>query len=382
MGFLGEDVGAVRRCVDKPLPEGVRDGADQQQVAHAVEQVEGEAAGLVAGLDDLVDGAVHRASVAVGEGVDGGVEKRQVRHAQQWQRQLVGQAVLAGAGEHLVQNRQGVARRAAACADDQRVDVLVDVDAFFLHHVLHQLAHRLRRQQPERVVVGARADGAQHLLRLGGGEDENQVGWRLLHDLQQGVVALFGDHVGLVDDEDAVARLRRREQRALAQLAHVLHAAVGSGVKLHHVQVAGPARRERNAGFAHAARGGSRPLGAVQGARQDARRGRLSAAARAGKEVGVRDPPVVQGGRKWAGHLLLADDLAERCGAVFPVQSHAGKSSPRWTPQLPRRRAARRWLRRPSRCALRREAAATARGGCFGLSHPPRAGRTRRPWSG
>ena len=263
VGLLGEDVGAVRRCVDKPLPKGVRDSADQQQVAHAVQQVEGEAAGLVAGLDDLVDGAVHRARVAVRQSVDGGVEQRQVRHPEQRQRQLVGQAVLAGAGEHLVQDRKGVARRAAAGADDQRVDVLVDVDAFFFHHVLHQLAHRLRRQQPERVVVGARADGAQHLLRLGGGEDEDQVGGRLLHDLQQGVVALLSDHVGLVDNEDAVARLRRREQGALSQFAHVLYAAVGGGVELHHVQVAGAARRERDTGFAHAARGGGGPFGAV-----------------------------------------------------------------------------------------------------------------------
>ena len=293
MRLLSEDVGAVRRCVDKPLPEGVGDGADEQQIAHSVEQVQRKTPRLVAGLDDLVDGAVHRGRIPVGQGIHGGVQERQIRHAKQRQGKVVGQPVRPGAGEHLVQNRQRVARGPTAGADDQWVHVLVHVDALFRHHMLHQLTHRLRRKQAERVVVGARADRVQHLLRLGGGEDEDEVRGRLLHDFQQGVVALFRDHVGLVDDEDAVARLRRREQRALAQLAHVLHAAVGGGIQLHHVQVAGAARRQRHAGFAHSARRRRRPVHAVQRARQNARRRRLAAAARAGEEVRVRDPPVV-----------------------------------------------------------------------------------------
>ena len=77
-----------------------------------------------------------------------------------------------------------------------------------------------------------RADSGQHLFRLGGREDEDQVLRRLLHDLQQSVEALLGDHVRLIDDEDAVAGIRRGVERAIAQLTHVIHAVVGSGIQL------------------------------------------------------------------------------------------------------------------------------------------------------
>ena len=55
----------------------------------------------------------------------------------------------------------------------------------------------------------ARADGADDFFWLGGSENEDQVLWGFLHNLQQGVEALGGDHVGFVDNEDAVAGFRR-----------------------------------------------------------------------------------------------------------------------------------------------------------------------------
>ena len=68
-------------------------------------------------------------------------------------------------------------------------------------------------------MVGARADGADDLLRLGGGEDEFHVRRRLLDEFEQGVEALRGDHVGLVEDEDLVAVAGGGEGGALAQVA-------------------------------------------------------------------------------------------------------------------------------------------------------------------
>ena len=98
----------------------------------------------------------------------------------------------------------------------------------------------------------------------------------------------------LVDDEDAVAGLRRREHGAFAQLTHVVDTAVGGGVELHHVQVPGATRRQRHAGRALATRSGCRPLNAVQRARQDARRGRLATPPRPRKQVRMADAPVVE----------------------------------------------------------------------------------------
>ena len=72
----------------------------------------------------------------------------------------------------------------------------------------------------------------QHLVRLGGGEDEDQEVRRLLDQLEQGVEALRGDHVRLVDDVDLVAVADRREERPLAQVTGVVDAAVAGRVDL------------------------------------------------------------------------------------------------------------------------------------------------------
>ena len=61
-----------------------------------------------------------------------------------------------------------------------------------------------------------RADGGQHLLRLGGGEHEDQVFRWLLDDLQERVEAGGRHHVRFVDDEDAIPRLRGSEEGLIA----------------------------------------------------------------------------------------------------------------------------------------------------------------------
>ncbi len=188
-------------------------------------------------------------------------------------------------------------------------------------------AHGLGRQQPERVVMGARPDGRQHLLRLGGGEHEDEVfGW-LLDDLEQRVETRGGHHVRFVDDEDAVSRLGGRVERSVAELTGVVDAAVAGRVEFDDVDVAGAVGRQRDAGVAHPARGGGRALLAVQRARQDARRRRLAAAPRAGEQVGVVDPAGRQRRRQWLGDVLLADHFAERRGPVLAVESHGEQAT-------------------------------------------------------
>ena len=68
------------------------------------------------------------------------------------------------------------------------------------------LLQHARGHESEGVVERARADGGDDLVGLGGREDEaHVVGW-LLDELEQRVEARIGDHVGLVDDVDLVAR--------------------------------------------------------------------------------------------------------------------------------------------------------------------------------
>ena len=82
----------------------------------------------------------------------------------------------------------------------------------------------------------------------------------------------------------------------------------------------GPAAGQLAAAVALAARVGHRRQRAVERAGQDARRGGLAAAARAGEEVGVVDPVVAQRRAQGLGHVLLADDLGEGLRPVAAVE--------------------------------------------------------------
>ena len=167
---------------------------------------------------------------------------------------------------------------------------------------------------------------------------------RLLERLEQGVEGLAREHVDLVHDVHLEAAVDRREGDLVAQVAHVVDAAVGGGVHLDDVQ-----RRAVGDGDAVAADAARRGGGAVPGAvgadaverlGEDARGARLPGAARPGEDVGVGDlvglDRVAQGARD----VVLSDELGEGLGAVLSVQRtlHGMASVPR-EPVRPRRRS-------------------------------------------
>src|SRR5699024_728090 len=100
-----------------------------------------------------------------------------------------------------------------------------------------------------------------------------------------------------------------------------VHTAVAGGVDLHHVETPGTAVGEIAAGVALATGDVRRPLGAVQAAREDARRGGFATAARAGEQVGMTDPPGPQSTPQRRGDGVLADHFGEGLRAITTVQS-------------------------------------------------------------
>ena len=250
-----------------------------------------------------------------------------VGHAEQAQRPVVGDALRARTGQQLVQDRQRVAGRTAAGADHQREDLLGHRNALASADALQQAPHHRRRQQPERVVMGARADGGEHLLRLGRREDEDEVLRRLLDDLEQRIEARRRDHVRLVDDEDAVAALGRGVERAVAEVAGVVDAAVARGVEFHNVEVARSTRSERHARRARAARRRRRSLDAVQRTREDAGRRRLTATAGPGEQIGMVDAAGIECSAQGRGDVLLADDFGEGCRTIGAIESHGSQTT-------------------------------------------------------
>ena len=102
----------------------------------------------------------------------------------------------------LVEHRQGVADRALAPPGDQLDGLGRHVEAGVGGHPPEVLGQQVERQEAELEVLGAAADGGQHLLGLGGGQHEDDVAGRLLEGLEQGRRRVGGQHVDLVDDVD------------------------------------------------------------------------------------------------------------------------------------------------------------------------------------
>ena len=295
-------------------------GVDDDQVAEALEQVLDEAARIVPGLDDAVHGIEDGAGVTGRHGFDDVVEERRMGVPEERDGEFVVEAVLTGTGHQLVEDGEGIADGTPACADHQREHpgrhghVLLAAEKLEVRH------EGLRRNEPERVVVRAGPDGADDLVGLRGGEDEEDVLRRLLDDLQQGVEARRRDHVGLVDDEDLEAVADGREGGTLAEVAGIVDATVTGGVDLDDVEAAGAVTRQFDAAVTRAARCGGGPLGAVEAAGQDAGGGGLAAAAWAREQVGVIDAVLVDGRHQGFGDMLLADDVREGLGTVAAVE--------------------------------------------------------------
>src|SRR4029078_4332716 len=209
----------------------------------------------------------------------------------------------------------------------QRLHRVVDRYLLGGADAFQQRSHGPRGQQPERVVMRARPDGRQHLLRLRRGEYEDQMIRWLLDDLQQRVEACRGDHVRLVDDEDPVARLCGRIERSVPQLAGVIHTAVAGRVEFDDVDTAGTVRGQRDARVTDSTGCGRWALLAVQRAGEDARRRRLPAAPRSGEQVGVVDAACSQGRLELFGDMLLPDYFSERCRPVLAVERHAQQAT-------------------------------------------------------
>ena len=119
-----------------------------------------------------------------------------------------------------------------------------------------------------------------------------------------------------VDDEYLVAVPRRAIADILAQLAHLIDAAIRRRVDFDHVPSAAGGDLEATGAHAAGLAGGS--LDAVQTARQNTGYGRLPRAALAGKDIAMRDAVLRDGVFQRGLDVLLIDHVDKRLGPVFP----------------------------------------------------------------
>ena len=231
----------------------------------------------------------------LGQGRRGVPGRQGVRHTEQVaavgdaghlpDHRLVDLAGDAGAG---VQDGQRVPQSAVGQPGDQPRRPLGEGEALSPGHLGHPPGDVLRADAGEVVPLAAGTDGGRHLLDLGGGQDENDVGRRLLQGLQQGVEGRRGEHMHLVDDVHFVAAGAGGVGSLVPQVADVVHAVVGGGVHLHHVQNA--AVVDAAADRALAAGVAVLRVQAVDRFGEDLGAGGLAGAAHAGEQIGVAHP--------------------------------------------------------------------------------------------
>ena len=194
--------------------------------------------------------------------------------------------------------------------------------------------------------------------RFCGREHEDEVFRRLLDDLQQRVEAGRGDHVRLIDDEDAVARLRRRGRTPGRAVRGCRRRHRAGGVEFDDVDRSPPLGASAMHGRERRTASGGAPS---QRAGEDRCRGRLATAARPGEQVGVIDPSGRQSVGQRFGDVLPGPPPRRTSPPVLAVERHVSRLPTRAdgfrSQQLPSPRATHRWparrWRRPDRTAAR-----------------------------
>ena len=155
-------------------------------------------------------------------------------------------------------------------------------------------------------------------MRVGGSQDEDNMWGRLFEGFQEGVGALPGDHVHLVDYVDLIAQNVGGVVDPLLEVVHIVDAAVASLVDLYDIE--GVALIDREAGVAFIAGLAADRALAVDRLGQDTGCAGLAATARAAEQVGMRDPAAFNGIEEGLYYMFLAGYFAECLWTPFTIE--------------------------------------------------------------
>ena len=170
---------------------------------------------------------------------------------------------------------------------------LLDLDTLCLGNRAEMSGDLLGGDAAKIEALTARENGVGDRLHLRGGEDENHVLRWLLQRLQQRIERRGREHVDFVDDVDLIDAFGRGVAHDFAQLADVIDAVVGGPVDLQHIHAGRGG--DALAGIARLAGIAVAGVGAVENLGENPRGRSLAYAARATKQVALRDAAGMDG---------------------------------------------------------------------------------------
>lgn len=112
-------------------------------------------------------------------------------------------------GNELVEHGLGIAHATIGTLGNGPSSGVIDFDPFLSGNVLEVSGDNVRGDGAEVKTLAARDDGGKNLVGFGGGEDEFDVGRGLLEGFEEGVKGASGEHVNLVNVDDAEATAGR-----------------------------------------------------------------------------------------------------------------------------------------------------------------------------
>ncbi len=138
-------------------------------------------------------------------------------------------------GNRLVGQAHGVAHRTIGGAAQQPQCIVFERHVLDAQHVGQMLDHALRGHVLQGELQAPGQNRCRKFLRVGGGQDELDVGRRLFQGFQQRVEGMAGEHVHFVDQVDLEASAAWRVLHVVEQFAGVLDLGAARGVDLDQV---------------------------------------------------------------------------------------------------------------------------------------------------
>ncbi len=237
----------------------------------------------------------------------------------------LGAKIARAIGNSLVAQRQGIPHGAIGCLRQQTQGGQLELHFFLGQNVLQVTHNRGHCHLLQIELQTARQDRDRNLLRIGRGQNEFDVRWRLFQRLEHGVKGVPGQHVNFVNHVDLVTARAGGVDRLLQQLGHLFHTSVGGSVQLYIINKA--ARINLGTSAANATGLGSDASFAVQRLGQNTRQGGLAHAACARKQPGMVQALGIQGVRQSAHHVVLTNQGVKGTGAPLAGQNEIGHAN-------------------------------------------------------